>query len=85
MLTVLFGMKVTNRMLLLAVVCSAMSSSIAQTWTPRLYLPSARFVSVASSADGEKLVLASQLGGYIYTSTDSGSTWVGQSRIRVTS
>src|ERR1019366_8512809 len=43
-----------------------------ETWTPRD--SSRAWVSVASSADGNKLA-AVVLGGQIYTSTNSGVTW----------
>ena len=42
------------------------------TWTPRAFTN--WWQSVASSADGTKLV-AAVLGGQIYTSTDSGTNW----------
>ena len=35
---------------------------------------SSRYSSIASSSDGTKLA-AVELGGYIYTSSDSGATW----------
>jgi photosystem II stability/assembly factor-like uncharacterized protein len=45
----------------------------AQHWTP-LTSPSANWQSIASSADGIKLV-AAVIEGPIYTSTNSGITW----------
>ena len=44
-------------------------------WT-RISSPQGNFVSVGSSSDGSKLVVAS---GYIYTSWDSGATWTQRS------
>ena len=44
------------------------------TWTQQTTLGSAYWQSVASSADGSKLVAGIST-GYIYTSADSGATW----------
>ena len=44
------------------------------TWTQQSSLGSAYWQSVASSADGSKLVAGIST-GYIYTSADSGATW----------
>ncbi len=48
--------------------------ALAQTWT-QTSAPTNNWSSVASSADGSKLVAAVS-GGGIYTSSDSGNTWV---------
>jgi hypothetical protein len=45
------------------------------TWTLQASAPLARWISVASSADGSKLIAADGGPGQIYTSTDSGVTW----------
>jgi photosystem II stability/assembly factor-like uncharacterized protein len=47
----------------------------AQTWTPSTNAPGGVWWTVASSADGTKLVAAINHGG-IFTSTNSGLTWV---------
>jgi hypothetical protein len=52
-------------------------SCSAQEWTAT-GAPATNWSSVASSADGSKLVAAVN-GGFIYTSTNSGSTWVATS------
>jgi hypothetical protein len=52
-------------------------SCSAQEWTATS-APATNWSSVASSADGSKLVAAVN-GGLIYTSTNSGSTWVATS------
>ncbi len=55
------------------------SGSAGQAWTPR---DSARdWQSVASSADGSKLV-AAHSGGFLYTSIDSGVTWLPRDSVR---
>jgi photosystem II stability/assembly factor-like uncharacterized protein len=45
-----------------------------QNWTPKTSAGSRSWSAVASSTDGNKLVAVVQ-GGYIYTSTDGGTTW----------
>lgn len=49
------------------------------TWVLRITSTTApsnyHWRSIASSADGVKLIAAVQDGGYLYTSTDSGATW----------
>ncbi len=45
-----------------------------QNWTPNTIVGSRYWSAVASSSDGNKLVAVVQ-GGYIYTSTDGGTTW----------
>jgi len=52
---------------------TAVNPLSAQTWT-LTSAPTTAWTSVASSADGSKLVAAAN-GGGIYTSTDSGATW----------
>ena len=54
---------------------SSVDSAIAQIWTQATNAPSKTWWSVASSADGTKLVAAAY-GGAIYTSPDSGVTWI---------
>src|SRR4051812_19090993 len=49
------------------------SRGAAQTWTQST-VPSNRWESVASSADGVRLVVCSSL--KIYTSTNSGASWI---------
>jgi uncharacterized protein (DUF736 family) len=55
-------------------ICTSMNSGA--TWT-QTSAPSRNWLSVASSADGAKLVAAAQVpfGGLIYISTNSGATW----------
>jgi hypothetical protein len=69
---------VKTLLLVMAVLCgfyTAVNPAFAQTWTLCTNAPSLEgWVSVASSADGRKLVAASSL-GRIYTSPDSGATW----------
>ena len=48
--------------------------SVAQTWTVTT-APSANWVSVASSADGNTLAALVQGGEAVYTSTNAGATW----------
>jgi photosystem II stability/assembly factor-like uncharacterized protein len=53
------------------------STNYGETWT-KTGAPSNQWMSVASSADGTKLIAAAgalTLSGPIYTSTDSGVTW----------
>lgn len=62
--------------LLLTIFCgllAAVISAFAQTWTPT-GAPTRTWDTIASSADGTKLVAAVYAGG-IYTSTNSGATW----------
>lgn len=64
------------------------SSAFAQTWT-QTSAPTNAWVSVASSADGTKLAAAATFGnhfgtGQIYTSTNSGLTWIVQSNAPAT-
>jgi hypothetical protein len=67
-----------NKHLLLSVVVlggmfvAAVNPAPAQTWTPTL-APVANWHSVASSADGSKLIAAVEAGG-VYLSSDSGTT-----------
>ena len=60
----------------LAGLLAATAPTSAQTWT-QTSAPSNYWNSVASSADGSKLVAASD--GAIYTSTDSGAAWTATS------
>jgi photosystem II stability/assembly factor-like uncharacterized protein len=48
------------------------------TWTPATAVGKKNWQSIASSSDGTKLV-AVVYGGDVYTSTDSGATWVNRS------
>jgi hypothetical protein len=50
------------------------SSNAGASWT-KTNLPAAGYRAVASSADGNKLVVSTDVGGVIYTSTNAGSTW----------
>jgi photosystem II stability/assembly factor-like uncharacterized protein len=50
------------------------SSDSGTTWTQRG--TQREWESVASSADGTKLVAVNCCDGYIYTSSDSGVTWI---------
>lgn len=64
------------------------NSAVAQTWA-QTSAPNDAWVSVASSADGSKLVAAATIGngfgtGRIYTSTNSGMTWAVQSNAPAT-
>jgi photosystem II stability/assembly factor-like uncharacterized protein len=66
--------------LMLAVFCGIFTIVIAgdaQTWTAH-GVPNLDWISVGSSADGTKLVAGPGAGnpGPIYTSTDSGVTWI---------
>src|SRR5437588_13003260 len=58
----------------MAALLAILPDALAQTWT-QTSAPSARWTCVASSADGSKLVAVGDLPG-IYTSTNSGATWV---------
>lgn len=51
------------------------STNSGVTWTPRLSTQNQNWISVASSADGTKLIAAAK-GGQIYLSKDAGATWV---------
>jgi hypothetical protein len=69
-------MKTKIAMLMAAAFCgwfTAVNSTSAQTWT-QTSAPTNDWSSIASSADGTKLVAGIDKGG-IYTSTNSGSTW----------
>lgn len=61
---------------LAACVCCSLSieSSIAQNWTVTT-APSATWVSLASSADGNQLAALVQGGEAVYISTNAGATW----------
>ena len=54
--------------------CFSVNPASAQTWTVQTNAPGLAWTSVASSADGVKLV-ATAWSGQIYTSTNSGVTW----------
>ena len=64
--------------LILTSLCSALSTSAAQSWTP-LTAPSTNIGPIACSADGSKLLLASGhwffVDDVLYVSHDSGATW----------
>ena len=71
----------TMKALLLAVIAlgglfTTVDSTFAQTWTQSLAPTNIYWSSIASSADGSKLVAVAGSGNVIYTSPDSGSTWV---------
>jgi hypothetical protein len=63
----------TGLLLLFCGLCAAINPVSAQIWTPT-GAPTNYWNSIASSADGAKLVAAVYAGG-IYTSTNSGTTW----------
>jgi photosystem II stability/assembly factor-like uncharacterized protein len=66
--------KATVKILLSTLIASIIAGAgLAQTWT-QTSAPSNFWISVASSADGNKLVAAGRI-GLIYTSTNSGTTW----------
>jgi hypothetical protein len=69
-------MKAAKILLLAAAALMAADFAFAQTWIQQTNAPSKNWASVASSADGSKLVAVAyiELGG-IYTSTNSGVTW----------
>src|SRR5476651_674465 len=69
-------MKLVKILMLIAAVWSGLNFACAQTWT-QTSAPSNYWASVASSADGSKLVAAviSGSGGSIYISTNSGTDW----------
>ena len=57
------------------------STNAGASWQQAVNAPSLIWASIASSADGTRLVTVSQLqyplvGGSIYTSSDSGTTWI---------
>jgi hypothetical protein len=54
-------------------ICLALEPLIAQTWT-QTSAPTKGWMSLASSADGTKLIAGFEFGG-LYTSTNSGVTW----------
>jgi hypothetical protein len=66
-------MKLVKILMLITAVWSGLSFAAAQTWT-QTSAPSNSWASVASSADGSKLVAAA-IGGSIYISTNSGIDW----------
>ncbi|MBF0464469.1 MAG: hypothetical protein HQK88_09545 [Nitrospirae bacterium] len=61
------------------VIATASNAAIARsyTWTQQTAPGNRNWDSIASSSDGTKLVAAAQ-GDYLYTSTDSGATWIQQ-------
>src|ERR1035437_10152389 len=61
-------------LLLLIGLVTAVRPTFAQMWT-QTSAPFAGWTSIASSADGTKLVAAAGTAGGVYTSTDSGATW----------
>jgi hypothetical protein len=67
-------MKSIKFLLLVAAVWCGANSAFAQTWT-QTSAPNYQWTSIASSADGSKLVVAGQP-YWIYTSTNSGATWI---------
>jgi hypothetical protein len=50
--------------------------ALGQTWTQSIAPTNIYWSSIASSADGSKLVAVASSGNFVYTSTDSGTTWV---------
>jgi len=66
-------MKLLKHVVLLAAVWCGANSAVAQTWT-QTSAPTNHWLSVASSADGSKLI-AVDTSGHYYISTNSGITW----------
>jgi photosystem II stability/assembly factor-like uncharacterized protein len=62
------------------VVCGTLLAAViptrSQTWAPTSASTSISWWSIASSADGSKLVAGSSASRRIYTSTNSGGTWI---------
>lgn len=58
-----------------AVLLCLNGSAVAQTWT-QTGAPETNWVSVASSADGSRLIAATCCYGLVYLSTNSGATWM---------
>lgn len=75
-------MRRTQYLNLIAVICvnlfSLLNLARGHTWTALTNAPNRQWHAVASSADGSKLV-AVVYGGGIYTSTNSGATWLSNS------
>src|SRR5271154_2386453 len=68
-------MKIVKIILSVAVMLLAADFAFAQTWMQATNAPSNGSVNcIASSADGTKLVAG--ISGWIYTSTNSGVTWI---------
>jgi len=66
-------MKNFKILLLASTVLLTANFALAQIWT-QTSAPNTNWTSIASSADGTKLVAVADLGG-IWVSTDSGGTW----------
>src|SRR5271154_643993 len=62
---------------------AAINSSFAQTWIQQTNAPSENWVSIASSADGSKLVAVAN--NFICTSTNSGTIWTLQTNAPIVS
>ncbi len=64
-------------LLAIASLCSSLSTepSLAQTWTTATNAPSASWVSLASSADGNTLAALIESGAAVYISTNAGANW----------
>lgn len=63
--------------ILLAVVAAiAAGSAFAQTWTPANVPTNNFWTGIASSADGTKLVAVAANDSAVYTSTNSGASWI---------
>jgi hypothetical protein len=72
-------MKVAKFFWLVAAMLMVADLAVAQTWTQTSAPVGQDWYSVASSADGNKLVAVSVSPGRIYTSTNSGASWVSTS------
>ena len=70
-------MKVVKILLAVAAILRVADFAFAQTWTQTI-APSKNWVSIASSADGNKLIAASASSTY-YTSTNAGIAWISNS------
>ena len=66
--------RILARAITLGCLAASAKSVIAQSWTATT-APVANWVSVASSADGNKLAALVENGGAVYTSTNAGATW----------
>lgn len=66
-------MRISGIVLLAIALLYDANAGFAQTWTLQTNLPVYNYITIASSADGTKLVAA---GNGLYTSTNSGINWV---------
>ncbi len=72
-------MKAVKNLLMLVAMQMVAGFAFAQTWNQATNAPSSDWNSIASSADGIKLVAVNNMGnGSVYTSINSGATWTQQ-------